>query len=420
MKYCKKPAWVLCRLLGLLGCVVCGLSACSGPAPVGPPPPPPDYSRPLPPGASALRLITDPGERPDLTKLAAQFASAGFLESLERSVGWYRVPSSRRSFPVSGISHVHAATSAQALHWILTHTDDPAQAAAQIGREFDVYASVGWNGKGDVLITGYYSPAFSASVERTGEYQYPLYTRPQDLITDPRTGLILGRRTPGNADGGVTPYPARAQIEQQGLLAGGELVYLPSRLDAYTIEVNGSAKLNMTDGTVRYVGYDGNNGHAYTSIGRQLVADGRLDANTVSMPAIRRFFQANPDELEQYIQRNDRFIFFCDYDSTDWPAGSLGLRVEGGRSLATDKTVYPPGSVVLVRSMQPGRGGPIDQLVLDQDTGGAIRAPGRADLYFGIGPSAEERAGVLAAEGRLYYFFLKRERVQGWYNRLRP
>lgn len=408
------------RLAGvLLALAACSLSACTTPEPVGPPPPPPDYSRPLPPGASALRIVADPNERPDLRALASQFADPGFAESLGRSVAWYNIPSSQRTFPISGISHVHAQTSARALLWIVQNTDDPRAAAEQIAREFDVYKSVGWNGRGDVLLTGYYSPVFSASAERTGRYQYPLYTRPADLVTDPRTGITLGRRT---ADGSASPYPTRAEIEQQDLLAGSELVYLPSRLDAYTIEVNGSAKLDMTDGSVRYVGYDGNNGYAYTSIGRQLVADGKMDPNTVTMPSLRRFFMDNPDELEHYIQRNDRFIFFKDYDSTDWPAGSLGFRVEGNRSLATDKEVYPPGSVVLVQSIGSNRSGgavpPINQLVLDQDTGGAIRAPGRADLYFGIGPVAEEQAGVLAIEANLYYLFLKRELVQGWHNRL--
>ncbi|XAL99836.1 MltA domain-containing protein [Phycisphaeraceae bacterium D3-23] len=389
---------------------------CNTPGPVGPPPPPPDYARALRPGQSALRLVNSPTERPDLTQLAAQFADPGFAESLSRSVAWYALPSSQRTFPISGISHIHARTSAQALQWILANTGDPRQAAQQIDREFDVYTSVGWDGNGGVLLTGYYSPVFSASYERAGQYQYPLYRRPNDLLTDPTTGLTFGRRNP---DGTVTPYPTRAQIEQQNLLQGGELVYLPSRLDAYTIEVNGSAKLNMTDGTELLVGYDGNNGYDYTSIGRQLVADGKLDANTVSMPTIRRFFQQNPAELERYIQRNDRFIFFKEYDATDWPAGSLGFRVEGRRSLATDKEVYPPGAVVLVRTQRTNNGGPINQLMLDQDTGGAIRAPGRADLYFGIGPVAEEQAGVLAIEGRLYYLFLKRELVQGWHNRLR-
>jgi membrane-bound lytic murein transglycosylase A len=47
------------------------------------------------------------------------------------------------------------------------------------------------------------------------------------------------------------------------------------------------------------------------------------------------------------------------------------------------------------------------QFLLDQDTGGAIRAPGRADIYLGIGERAGRIAGWTFSEGRLYYLFLK-------------
>jgi len=392
-------------------------TGCTNPAPVVGPAPAPNYARPLGPGESALRLVTDPAQRPNLAQLADQLADPAFRQSLNRSVTWYNIPSSQRTFPISGISHIHAQTSALAMLSIIENAASPQEAAAQINAQFDVFKSVGWNGQGDVLLTGYFSPEFDASLEKTAAYSFPLYTRPSDLVTDPLTGDVLGQRT----DQGTQPYPTRSAIEQGGLLAGSELVYLPSRLDAYTIEVNGSAKLNMTDGLTMYIGYDGNNGYPYTSIGRQLVKDGQLDANTVTMPAIRQFFRDNPAELERYIQRNDRFIFFSEYDDTDWPAGSLGFRVEGGRSMATDKEVYPPGAVVLVQSIGPNRSGavaPINRLVLDQDTGGAIRAPGRADLYFGIGDGAEHEAGVLAIEANLYYLFLKRDNVQQWHDQL--
>lgn len=410
------------RLLGLAVALLALASGCSTPQPVVAPPPPPDYTRPLAPGAPSLRLLSG-ADRPDLNTLATQFADPAFGASLARSARWYDVPSSKKAFlpaleQTTGISHVHARVSAQAMLWIVEHAESPAQAAAQINREFDVYQSVGWNGRGDVLFTGYFSPEFTASRTQTGAFQFPLYTRPSDLKSDPISGEVFGRQT----DRGVVPYYTRGEIEQQGLLKGTELVYLPCRLDAYTIEVNGSAKLKLTDGTVMYVGHAGTNGLDYTSIGRELIKDGKLDKNTVSMPSIRRFFQDNPDQLELYIARNDRFVFFKEYDNADeWPGGSLGFRVEGMRSLATDKDVYPPGAVALVRTGSNNRTGtiePINQLVLDQDTGGAIRAPGRADLYFGIGSVAEEKAGHLAIEGNLYYFFLKRELVQGWFTRL--
>lgn len=414
----QKSHVVHVALATLLLCVV----GCQGKtARVAPPPPPPDYTRPLGPGERALRLVTDPAERPDLTTLTAQLSDPNFLESLRLSAGWYDKPSSKTYFKpdISGISHVHAKTSAQALLYLVESGPTPEQAAAQINSQFDVYQTVGWNKQGVVLFTGYYSPEFTASHERVGEYQFPLYTRPADLRSDPITGEVFGRDT---GDGRTVPYYTRGEIESQGILKGSELVYLPQRLDAYTIEVNGSAKLDLTNGKTLYIGHAGTNGLKYTSIGRALIKDGKLDKNTVSMPTIRQFFLNNPDELEKYIGLNDRFVFFKQYENPEqWPGGALGVRVNAMRSLATDKEVYPPGAMVLVKTGTKNRTGPIEpieQLVFDQDAGGAIRAPGRADFYFGIGPAAEAKAGELAVEGTMYYFFLKRDLVQGWFDQL--
>jgi membrane-bound lytic murein transglycosylase A len=177
----------------------------------------------------------------------------------------------------------------------------------------------------------------------------------------------------------------------------------------------------MTDGSIMYVGYAGNNGYEYTSIGRELVADGKISADRLSLPTLRNYFRDHPEELDGYIQRNDRFVFFREYDGNLWPAGSLGFKVTPGRSLATDKAIFPRGCVVLVTTDKAPTGGwalPPSQLMLDQDTGGAIRAPGRGDIYYGIGPTAEASAGRQAAEGRMYYLLLKRDRVQAWYDRM--
>jgi membrane-bound lytic murein transglycosylase A len=376
---------------------------------------PPDYSRPLPPGTVALRVITDPGKMPDLNPAARQLSSPGFIQALDRSIQWYQVPSTENLFPVAGISHVHAHASAYALQQM--GQTSPGQAIEQLRSDFDVYESVGWDGGGGVLFTGYYSPVFKASRTRAPGFEYPLYQRPADLVANPLSGEVHGRQTAS----GVTPYPTRAQIEDAQTLAGTELVYLPNRFDAYLIHVNGSAKLEMTDGTVMYVGYSGNNGHEYTSIGRALVADGKINADRLSLPTLRAYFGGHPEELDGYIRRNDRFVFFREYSGDTWPAGSLGFKVTAGRSLATDKAIFPRGCVVLVTTDKAPTGGwalPRSQLMLDQDTGGAIRAPGRGDIYFGIGPAAESSAGRQAAEGRLYYLLLKRDRVQAWYDRM--
>ncbi|MEO1236125.1 MAG: MltA domain-containing protein [Planctomycetota bacterium] len=372
--------------------------------------PAPDYARPLPPGAAALEPVTGPARDAVLDETARQMADPAFVEALGRSADWFRVASTQQFFPVEGVTHDRARRSVEAVLELAEKypgdTSGDASGGVRADRldaRFDVYRSVGYDGSGVVLFTGYFSPEFTASRVRTGRFQYPIYTRPADLVTDPKTGAVLGR---SDAGGGVGPYPTRSQIESADLLAGAELVYLPTRLDAYTIEVNGSAKLRLTDGGTMTVGYAGTNGREYTSIGRLLVADGVLDRNTVSMPAIRRHFQQHPRQLDDYIRQNDRFVFFQEYPGGEWPAGSLGFRVTPERSVATDKKVFPRGGVVMV-STELADGTPYRRLMLDQDTGGAIRAPGRADLYFGIGGEAERLSGAQAAEGRLFYLFLR-------------
>jgi len=383
--------------------------------------PKPEYSRPLPPGASALRKL-DPADWPDLRYALPMDES--FMAARNRSLGWFAKNSSKNFFPLDGFSHDQSRASVYALPMIAWDTKDSGGTPAFIARmheEFDIYTSVGWDGSGTVLFTGYYSPIFQASPTPTAEYRFPLYKRPADLVADPLTGEVKGRRTAT----GFSPYPARRELESSNQLAGSELVYLKSRLDAYIVEVQGSAKLTMTDGTTMLVGFSGTNGLAYTSLGRMLADEGKIDKDKISLPLIREYFLTHPAELDGYIHRNDRFVFFATYDATDWPAGSLGVKVEPRRSIATDKLIYPRGVVTMVvtKTAQTPLSNhdqvkPFHQLMLDQDTGGAIRAPGRADLYFGIGSDAEGFAGRQVHEGRLYYFFLKPERVSHWLSRM--
>lgn len=362
----------------------------------------PDYARPLAPGAKALRPVPTAWRAEIFAQVAQQLDDPAFVTALGRSYDWFRVASAKTHFPVEGVTYRRARASVDEL-FRLAQLPDPAAREAELHARFSAYESVGYNSQGVVLFTGYFSPQFTASLTRQGAYQHPLYARPADLETDAATGQVIGRIDP--ATGAIGPYPTRHEIESSGTLAGHELVWLPSRLDAYSIEVNGSAKLTLTDGSEMFVGYAGTNGLEYTSIGRLLVANGALDPNTVSMPTIRRHFQENPQELNDYIRENDRFVFFQEYRGSDWPAGSLGFRVQDERSLATDKKIFPRGGVVLASTQLPD-GTPFRQLMLDQDTGGAIRAPGRADIYFGIGSAAETLSGQQAAEGRLFYLFL--------------
>lgn len=343
----------------------------------------------------------------------------GLLEALDQSLGWFRKPSSQDYFPAGSITHERARASVFAFRELLRRIEDPARLAEQLRQQFDFYESVGADGRGTVLYTGYYAPTFRASRTRSGPYRYPLYRLPPDLVVDPATKATLGRRVNDR----VVPYPDRATIEATELLSGLELVWLRDAFEAYLVHVQGSVALTLPDGSTLHVGYAGNNGHSYVSVARQLVEDGRIGEDELSLEEVRAHFEANPQDLEPYLRRNPRFVFFRVIEPENWPAGSLGIRVTPLRSVATDKTEFPPGGVTLVMTDLQKRGGGTREYVgfmLDQDSGDAIRTPGRADIYFGIGPSAERLAGGQYAEGRLYYLFLNDERFRAWRLQLPP
>jgi len=382
-----------------------------------PPPPAPaaDFARPLAPGECALRKL-GPGEQwPDLTK-AWDGRDAYLTEALMQSQKWFEAPSSRTRFPQmfpfpDVATWELASASIMAFQQVLTDSASSDAFTAALKQMFDCYQTKGWNGKGGVLFTGYFAPEFRASLTRQPGFDYPVYRRPKDLETDPVSGKSLGRRV---SESSVVPWPSRAEIESSGMLKGLELAWFPTALDAYIVQINGSAKLTLTDGRILFIGYAGATDGEYVGLGTSLMKAGLIPADQLSLTAVRRLYEKDPSTVERYMNMNNRFVFFQEYDGKTWPAGSLGVKVTDQASLATDKSVYPPGGVTFVDTMGATYGSSksvFKRFMLDQDTGGAIRAPGRADIFMGIGPSAEILAGGQYAEGTLYYFFLKPEYV---------
>ncbi|MEE8466824.1 MAG: MltA domain-containing protein, partial [Planctomycetota bacterium] len=236
-------------------------------------------------------------------------------------------------------------------------------------------------------------------------YRYALYALPSDL-EKAIDGTILGQRT----EAGLAPYPSRRIIEANRLLDGLELelVYLRDPLDAFIAHVNGSAVVRLNDGTDVRLGYAGKNGREYTSLGAELVKDGFISADELSLSSIRAWARAHPALVSAYLDRNASYVFFTPIDGP--PRGSLNVPVSAQRTLATDKAIFPRGAIVYVDTTLPMQGGGravFRQLMFDQDTGGAIRTAGRADIYLGMGPEAEYRAGSTRSTGQLFYFFLK-------------
>lgn len=367
-------------------------------------------------GPALIRL----GPNDPVPDVAAAYERRDFYldRSVNESIGWFQKPSSRQWFPFKNqgtaeqiSTHEQAAASVIAFQDLLATSKSPEEFRSRFLEMFDVWQSVGYNQDRDVLFTGYYSPTFKASRSPDGRFRHALYTRPADLVSDPTTGQPLGRRM---ADGSLAKWPGRAEIESSGMLKGTELVYLESPLDVYIVQVNGSAKLEMPDSSVMYVGYAGKTDGQYVGLGKSMMEEGLLKKSELSLAAIRRYYKTNPSAVDALINRNNSYVFFQEYPREAWPAGSLGTRVNENATIATDKTIFPRGGLVMVdtRANTFTRGLiEYKNFMLDQDTGGAIRAAGRADLYMGAGAAAELLAGGQYATGKMYYFFLKPEHV---------
>lgn len=327
------------------------------------------------------------------------------LTSIDRSLQYLQsneADAAYQNYKVAGITRARVIKSLQRFRELLLKSKSAAELNAAIKREFVFYQSVGKDKKGSVLFTAYYEPIYTASRLRTSEYRYPIY------------------RLPPNFDSWQKPHPTRLQLEgADGLqaakspLKGLELFWLRDRLEPYFAQIEGSARLQLDDGTLTTIGYAGNTAYNYKSIGKELANDQKLPLEGMTMPIIVDYFQKHPQELNTYIPRDPSFVFFQENHGT--PAGgSIKVPLTAERSIATDKSLMPPGALALIRASFPfvNSQGNMEHLVvsryvLDQDTGGAIRGPGRVDYFLGAGKVAGDRAGVTVSDGQLYYLLLK-------------
>jgi membrane-bound lytic murein transglycosylase A len=394
-----------------------------------PPAPALDYTRELPPGKLALRKLS-PAEYPDFSVM--QTNAADLQRAAANSALYLSAPSSQRFFPYLDITHPQAMATARDLQRLAAMPT--VNWNAEIRARYDVYQSIGApNPAGDtysgqVLFTGYFTPIYDASLVRAGPYQWPLYKRPADLVSDD-SGDHASRRqiSPGAPPRQPPPgapemvplaadnYWTRAEIERDGKLAGQELVWLKSRWEAYVVTIQGSARLRLTDGRIYEIGFAGTNGHAYVSPGKQMIADGVISRDQLSLRGLAQYFQEHPQAMDQYLWMNPRTTFFT--ERKGGPYGKLNVPVTPFASIATDKEVYPRAmpAYVVAKVARPGGGElvPYRGMAFDQDAGGAIRSAGRCDIYMGVGPAAEALAGQQLSPGQLYYLAIKKELIQG-------
>ncbi len=344
---------------------------------------------PVKPGIG-LAEITDPKQFPDFRD---DYGKDTLLLSLENSIEYFkRTKSYPSAFNPLGFSREGQVETLNFFREGYLRCNNTQELNEFLYENFRIFQAVGRRYEGEVHFTGYGTPIYDGSLTRTETFRWPLYKKPTDF---------------------KKPYFTRSEIEEQNLLMGDEIVYLRSKLDAYLIHVQGSGQLRLPSGEMVYVGYAADSGHGYTSIGKRLVSDGKIPEDELTLSTLLIYFEQHPGELDYYLKENDRYIFFKRSDHAI-PHGSIGVPVTPMRSIATDKSVLPPGGLAFAvieakRKKEKiwflKKGPEVEKsfFVLDQDTGSAIKTPARADVYFGIGDGAMHKAGNLNTYGKLYY-----------------
>jgi membrane-bound lytic murein transglycosylase A len=268
----------------------------------------------------------------------------------------------------------------QALCAVAADTENTPQAARAFFELFFLPVQIG---EPPALFTGYYEPELAGSPVRTPRFTTPIYRRPPEL----RDGQV---------------FHSRAVIESGVLRGRGlELAWLDDPVEAYFLQIQGSGRIVMPDGDVLRVGYAGRNGHAYQSVGQEMVRRGLRTIDQVSAQDIKAYVRANPAAGAAMLNINPSYVFFRaldDLPASQGPIGAMGRSITAMRSVAVDPAFAPLGAPVWIE--KDGRA-PLRQLMIAQDTGGAIKGAQRADIFFGTGSAAGEAAGVIKDGGRM-------------------
>jgi membrane-bound lytic murein transglycosylase A len=227
---------------------------------------------------------------------------------------------------------------------------------------------------------------------------------------------LKGQRIVGQvANGRLVPYPARADIESTGLSQAKPLLYVDDPVDAFFLQIQGSGRVVLDDGSVVRAAYAAQNGRAYTAIGAVLIQRGELKREEVSMQSIRAWLTAHPEEAPRIMNANASYVFFTEQSLGDpvlGAAGAQGVPLTPGASLAVDLSLHALGVPAWLEMMTPDPDPmmpdrPFERLLIMQDTGGAIRGPVRGDVYWGYSADAASIAGRMRSEGAMTVFLPK-------------
>ena len=341
---------------------------------------------------------------------------ASLKQAVQRSLDYLRGQPQRKTFPVADQT-CPISRLTRSLEFFLNLLDANPSAAElnkQIRLYFDVFQAsggMGFNPGHTMLVTGYYQPVFDGSLIKKEPFLFPLYSVPPDLVQRSPNGH---KKSTGRIENGrFVPYWDRRDIELRHTAAGHELVWLRDPFDAFILHVQGSGLIRLRDGSLRAVHYAAGNGRPYRSIGKYLVTTKRLKLKEANLASIRNYIAGHPRERNEILYHNPSFIFF-QWTKTHGAIGNLESELTAGRSIAVDQSCFPAGALAFLMTRRPviAKGQtedrtPLNRFVLAQDSGSAIRGPGRVDLFWGTGAESGLQAGQMKEPGTLFFLLLK-------------
>lgn len=278
---------------------------------------------------------------------------------------------------------------------------------------FSVYRTTNLDGSNTGMITGYYAPVIKGSRVKTYQYRFPLYTRPDDLITVELSKLfpeLANKRVRGRVVGTkLVPYYNRAEIEvENSPLQGREFVWVDDQIELFFLQIQGSGLVKFDNGEKMHVGYADQNGQAYQSIGRLLIEKGELTLDKASMQGIKNWARNNPNKLRDLLNANPSYVFFRELPpDLPGPIGALGAPILAERVVAIDPRFVPLGAPIFLSTTLPNSSNPLNRLMMAQDTGGAIKGGVRADFFWGAGAEAGKSAGSMKQQGKIWVLLPK-------------
>lgn len=356
-------------------------------------------------------------------------ARQGLIASAKESIGYFSRIDAGRTFKYGQVPYTagELVESMRLFLELLERYPERDEFVEALQENFLVFSSAANEAERGVLFTGYYEPIFPGQLERTKEYNVPVYGRPDDLevleLGSFRNNLKRRTIVYRMEKGRPVPYHSREEIMGQGVLAGRglEIAYMKDPVDLFFLQVQGSGILMGPEGQRLKVGYDGSNGRPYSSIGRYLIDQGAMRLSEISMGSIRRYMRDNPKYRDRILYHNESYVFFRVNPDTGGPRGNINVPLTPLRSVATDSSIFPKGALTYIKTEVPEFDAdwrhhgnrPVSHFALVQDTGGAIKGPGRVDLFWGNGELAENSAGAMRGFGKLYFFVARKEVLKG-------